>query len=180
MGNCGGNKKIFCTFEPKKQKTEKEMRFIGNIEAKTDAKGRAFLPAQFRKVLQANGEERIVMKRDVFQQCLVLYPESVWNARIDELNGRLSVWNAKHQMIIRQFMSNVEVLSLDSSGRFLISAQYRKAANINQELRFVGMGDVIEVWNNDELNKTMMDQNAFSSELETLMADNINGSGKEE
>ena len=27
------------------------MRFLGNIEAKTDAKGRAFLPATFRKVL---------------------------------------------------------------------------------------------------------------------------------
>lgn len=32
------------------------MRFLGNIEAKTDAKGRAFLPAQFRKVLAASGE----------------------------------------------------------------------------------------------------------------------------
>ena len=27
------------------------MRFLGNIEAKTDAKGRVFLPAQFRKIL---------------------------------------------------------------------------------------------------------------------------------
>ena len=33
------------------------MRFLGNIEAKTDAKGRAFLPANFRKILQVSGEE---------------------------------------------------------------------------------------------------------------------------
>ena len=131
------------------------MRFVGNIEAKTDSKGRAFLPAQFRKVLQGNGEERIVMKRDVFQKCLVLYPESVWNKRIDELNSRLSVWNGKHQMLMRQFMSCVEVLSLDSSGRFLISGLYRKMANISQNVRFVGMGDVIEVWSEEELEKTM-------------------------
>ena len=31
------------------------MRFLGNIEAKTDVKGRVFLPAVFRKVLQAAG-----------------------------------------------------------------------------------------------------------------------------
>ena len=43
------------------------MRFLGNIEAKTDTKGRAFLPAVFRKVLQASGEENLVLRRDVFQ-----------------------------------------------------------------------------------------------------------------
>ena len=46
------------------------MRFLGNIEAKTDAKGRAFLPSVFRKVLQASGEENLVLRRDVFQPCL--------------------------------------------------------------------------------------------------------------
>ena len=54
------------------------MRFLGNIEAKLDAKGRVFLPAAFRKVLQGAGEQGLVMRKDVFQPCLVLYPESVW------------------------------------------------------------------------------------------------------
>ena len=40
------------------------MRFLGNIEAKIDAKGRAFLPASFRKVLQAEKEERLVLRKD--------------------------------------------------------------------------------------------------------------------
>ena len=50
------------------------MRFLGNIEAKTDAKGRAFLPANFRKILQVSGEEKLVLRKDVFQPCLVIYP----------------------------------------------------------------------------------------------------------
>lgn len=53
------------------------MRFTGNIDAKTDAKGRVFLPAAFRKVLQGSGEEGLILRRDVFQRCLVLYPETV-------------------------------------------------------------------------------------------------------
>jgi MraZ protein len=61
------------------------MRFLGNIEAKTDAKGRAFLPAVFRKTLQSAGEEQLVLRKDVFQPCLVLYPESVWNEQMDIL-----------------------------------------------------------------------------------------------
>ena len=55
------------------------MRFLGNIEAKTDAKGRVFLPSVFRKVLQSAGEERLVLRKDVHEACLVLYPETVWN-----------------------------------------------------------------------------------------------------
>ena len=53
------------------------MRFLGNIEAKTDAKGRVFLPSVFRKVLQASGEELLVLRKDIDQKCLVIYPESV-------------------------------------------------------------------------------------------------------
>lgn len=48
------------------------IRFLGNIEAKTDAKGRVFIPAGFRKQLQAASEERLVLRKDVFQDCLVL------------------------------------------------------------------------------------------------------------
>ena len=46
------------------------MRFLGNIEAKTDVKGRVFLPSVFRKVLQASGEEQLVLRKDIYQKCL--------------------------------------------------------------------------------------------------------------
>ena len=77
------------------------MRFLGNIEAKTDAKGRVFLPSVFRKVLQVSGEESLVLRKDVFQPCLVLYPQSVWNAQLDELRTRLNKWNPEHQQMLR-------------------------------------------------------------------------------
>ena len=53
------------------------MRFLGNIEAKTDAKGRVFLPAQFRKILAVSGAENIVLRQDIFENILVVYPEEV-------------------------------------------------------------------------------------------------------
>lgn len=84
------------------------MRFLGNIEAKIDAKGRAFLPATFRKILQAAGEEGLVLRKDVFQSCLVLYPESVWNEQMDAMRQRLNRWNKQQQQVFRQFVSEVE------------------------------------------------------------------------
>ena len=129
------------------------MRLIGNIEAKTDAKGRAFLPAVFRKVLQVAGEESLVLRKDVFQPCLVLYPESVWNEQMDLLRSRLSRWNAQHQQIFRQFVSDVELVTLDGNGRFLIPRRYLQMAHIEQSIKFIGMGDTIEIWSHSEKDK---------------------------
>ena len=145
------------------------MRFLGNIEAKTDVKGRAFLPAIFRKVLQAQGEEVLVLRRDVFQKCLVLYPESVWNARLDMLKTQLRTWKPVHQQMFRQFVSEAEVVSLDGNGRFLISKRLLKAAEIDQDIQFIGMDDTIEIWSPDNLKQTLKSDEEFGNEFESIM-----------
>ena len=147
------------------------MRFLGNIEAKADAKGRAFLPATFRKVLQAGGEERLVLRKDVFQTCLVLYPESVWNEQMDSMRQRLNRWNKAQQQVFRQFVSDVELISLDGNGRFLIPKRFQRMVNIEQEIRFIGMGDTIEIWSNSEAEQQKMSAEDFGNALEELMAD---------
>lgn len=146
------------------------MRFLGNIEAKTDAKGRAFLPAAFRKVLQVNGEERLVLRKDVFQPCLVLYPESVWNEQMDQMRARLNRWNRQHQQVFRQFVSEVELLTLDGNGRFLIPKRYQRMAEIEQDIKFVGMGDTIEIWGSKKADEQQMKPEEFEMALENLMA----------
>lgn len=145
------------------------MRFLGNIEAKTDTKGRVFLPAGFRKVLQGMGEERMVMRKDVFQECLVLYPESVWNGQMDHLRSRLNRWNKAQQQVYRQFVSEAEIVTLDGNGRFLISKRCMKAAGIGQDVRFIGMGDTIEIWAAAESDSRLMDKEEFGRALEELM-----------
>ena len=145
------------------------MRFLGNIEAKTDAKGRAFLPAVFRKVLQASGEENLVLRKDVFQPCLVLYPESVRNTRLDMLKQQLRPWKPAHQQIFRQFVSEAEVVTLDGNGRFLISKRLQRAAGINQDIQFIGMDDTIELWSPQDLTKTLRTDEDFSREFEDIM-----------
>lgn len=148
------------------------MRFLGNIEAKADAKGRAFLPATFRKVLQTGGEERLVLRKDVFQTCLVLYPESVWNEQMDSMRQRLNRWNKTQQQVFRQFVSDVELVSLDGNGRFLIPKRFQRMANIEQEIRFIGMGDTIEIWSNNEAEQQKMSAEDFGNALEELMTGN--------
>lgn len=144
------------------------MRFLGNIEAKTDTKGRVFLPSVFRKVLQASGEEALVLRKDVFQTCLVLYPQSVWDQQLDELRARLNKWNPEHQQILRQFVFDVETISLDGNGRFLIPKRYMELANIASDVRFIGMDDTIEIWGKDNAMPLLSAQD-FGEQLSKVM-----------
>lgn len=163
------------TFAPEAFLINVRMRFLGTIEAKTDAKGRVFLPAVFRKVLQSAGEERVVLRKDVFQPCLVLYPESVWNAEMDTLRQRLNRWNSAHQQVFRQFVAEAEMLTLDGNGRFLMSRRHRQMAAIEQDVRFIGMGDTIEIWATERAEQPFMEPQEFGKALEQLMASEEEG-----
>jgi len=145
------------------------MRFLGNIEAKIDAKGRAFLPASFRKVLQGCGEELLVMRKDVHQACLVLYPESVWNRKMDAIVAHVNEWDDEGPQLLRQFVSEAEELKLDGNGRFLIPKRYLQMADIDQSIRFIGMNDVIEIWATEKVEKPFLSQEEFSARLKAIM-----------
>ena len=145
------------------------MRFIGNIEAKTDSKGRVFLPACFRRILQAGGCDKVMLRKDVYQDCLVIYPEESWNAQLNLLRSKLDKWNAKHQMIFRQLVADVEEVNIDSNGRILLPKRYLGMAAIKQEVRFIGMDDTIEIWAKEKLDKPFMSAEEFSRELEEIM-----------
>lgn len=150
------------------------MRFLGNSEAKTDAKGRVFLPAVFRKQLQAASEECLILRKDTYQDCLVLYPESIWNEQMNELRNKLNRWNPGHRMIFRQFVSDVEIITLDGNGRFLIPKRYLNLAHIQEEVRFIGMDDTIEMWSKETADKPFIAPEDFERELEKIMGTNYN------
>lgn len=145
------------------------MRFLGNIEARIDAKGRVFLPAAFRKVLQSEGEQQLVLRKDVHENCLVLFPECVWMEQMDFMRSKLNRWNRQQQNIFRQFVSEVESLTLDSNGRILLSKRFMEMAGINQMVRFIGVGDTIEIWAAGSDSEQFMDSDDFSKALESLM-----------
>lgn len=147
------------------------IRFLGNIEAKTDTKGRVFIPAGFRKQLQAASEERLVLRKDVFQDCLILYPESVWFKTQNQLRQRLNKWNAKHQQIFRQFVSDAEIMIPDGNGRILLPKRYLQMAGIQSEVRFIGVDNTIEIWAKEKAEQLFMNPEEFSEALQDILGE---------
>lgn len=145
------------------------LQFLGNIEAKADSKGRIFVPAIFRKCLQCENESFLVLRKDIFQNCLVLYPGRVWENEISNLRSRLSKWNREQQQLFRQFVLDAERLELDASGRVLIPKRYLQMVSIEVDVRFLGVDNTIEIWAKEVLEKPLVDPDEFSLKLEELM-----------
>ena len=145
------------------------MRFTGNIDAKADTKGRLFLPATFRRILQEEGEERLILRRDVFQSCLVLYPESVWNKQVDALAERAGMFDRRGRDMLRRFVADSETVTLDANGRFLVPKRYLAMAGIQNEVRFIGVDNTIEVWALDAAQRMLAENETLGNDLEAFM-----------
>lgn len=144
------------------------MRFTGNIDAKTDQKGRVFLPAVFRRILNQQAEG-LVLRRDVFQKCLVLYPLSVWDELVDSITQHTSPFDRKGRENLRRFVADSESISMDSDGRILIPKRYLQNAGIEQEVRFIGMDNTIEIWNRQAAEALLSDTDGFAEDMEKMM-----------
>lgn len=145
------------------------MRFTGNIDAKMDEKGRVFLPAVFRKMLQKEGIDGLVLRRDIFQKCLVLFPESVWNSRVDAITERTSPFDSRGRAALRGFVAGADNISIDGNGRILIPRRYLEAAGITGEVRFLGVDDTIEIWNREAADSLLEHPASLGDDIEELM-----------
>lgn len=145
------------------------MRFLGNIESKLDAKGRVFFPATFRKILQTAGEDVLVLRKDIYQPCLVVYPLSVWDQRTGLLLKQVNEFDDESQMVLRMYMSEVLETALDSNGRLLIPQPFQLKAGINQTVRFIGINNIIEIWAAEKTEKPFLSQDEFATKLKAMM-----------
>lgn len=147
------------------------MRLFGNIDVKLDAKGRVFIPVLFRRVLQSASSSGLVLKRDVYKNALVLYPESIWNDHVDRLRSALNPWSEQQQQLYRQYLIDVEYLEMDASGRILIPKRYIQAIGLGAEARFLGLGDTIEIWSRKSLESSMISADEYAHQINSLLGE---------
>lgn len=94
--------------------------FIGEYSCKLDAKGRFVFPAALKKQIPAAAQERFVVKKDIFENCLVLYTWDEWQRQNEIIRAKLNPYNKTHNNFIRGFYRGTAELELDASGRLLI------------------------------------------------------------
>ena len=143
--------------------------FVGNIEGRLDEKGRIFVPAGYRKILSESGSKRIVMRRDTDNECLMFYPEPVWNEKVEQLRSALDEWDPEDQLILMQFMADAEYMEPDGQGRILLQKKNLETIGAQQDVLFVGMLNRFALWAPETFAQKRMSQTELAARLRAKM-----------
>jgi MraZ protein len=148
--------------------------FIGDYTCKVDVKGRIILPAAFKKQLPADARDRFVVRKDIFENCLVLYAMDDWNIQISKIRQRINQYNREHNMFLRNFFMGTAELSLDASNRILIPKRLLDAVGAARDVVLAGQDGRIEIWPAETYDKIEMSASDFADLAEKIMGgDNI-------
>lgn len=153
------------------------LNLLGEYGCKVDAKGRLMFPAKLRKQLEEVIHQGLVLNRDIFEKCLVLYPKPEWE-KVNTEMSRLSRYNRKHQVFQRKFMKGATMMELDGTGRLLIPAALLEYAGISadkNEIIITGMLEKIEIWNKDAYNALVLEEDEEFGDLAEEIRREIEG-----
>ena len=146
--------------------------FIGNIEARLDEKGRIFVPASYRKILAESESKRIVMRRDTDNECLMFYPEHIWNEKVEQMRQVLDEWDPEDQLLLMQFMADAEFLEADGQGRILLQKKNLETIGAQNDVLFVGMLNRFALWTPENFANKRLSQTELAARLRAMMKKN--------
>ncbi|MFN8211427.1 MAG: division/cell wall cluster transcriptional repressor MraZ [Bacteroidales bacterium] len=152
--------------------------FIGDYTCKLDVKGRIILPVAFKKQLPSGAQDHFVVRRDIFERCLVLYSIEDWNRQIDRIRASINPYNREHNVFLRNFFKGTAELILDGNNRLLIPRRLLDLAGIKKDVVLAGQDGRIEMWAADQYEKIDMPTDDFANLAEKLMGNRLIAPGE--
>jgi len=77
--------------------------FLGDYPCKVDVKGRIILPVAFKKQMPADAQDHFVVRKDFFDNCLVLFTIEDWNKQLEKIRKKLNPYNREHLITIIEY-----------------------------------------------------------------------------
>jgi MraZ protein len=123
-------------------------------------------------------QERFVIKKDIFEECLVLFPMDEWERQNQILRNNTNPYNREHNKFLRGFFKGTAELILDSNNRLLIPKRLLDEVGANREIVMAGQFGKIEIWPKDTYEKIESGDENFSKLTEKIMGNLNNGTGE--
>jgi len=148
--------------------------FIGDYTCKVDVKGRIILPMAFKKQMPADARDHFVVRKDIFENCLVLYSIEDWNIQLEKIRTRINPYNREHNKFLRNFFKGTAELSLDANNRLLLPKRLLDLIGAERDVVLAGQDGRIEIWSADTYSKIDMTPEDFADLAEKLMGGTVN------
>jgi len=147
--------------------------FIGDYTIKLDAKGRISFPSAFKKQMDGEIAAGFVLKRDVFERCLILYPMEEWERQNKLIRARTNPYNKEHARFLRMFYSGTAEVALDNSGRILIPKRLLDYGEIGDEVVMAGQAGKIEIWSAANYQQVSTADDEFAAMAEKILGGSL-------
>ncbi|MBR8538059.1 division/cell wall cluster transcriptional repressor MraZ [Carboxylicivirga sediminis] len=147
--------------------------FIGDFVCKPDAKGRVVLPSLFKKVMSEANQSSFVVRKDLFDNCLVLIPQDEWQKEVQLLESKLNSFRQKDKRLKRALYRSTAEVNLDGNGRFLVPKRLMEMVDVNGEVVLLGVGSTIELWSRQQLEEDGLSGDELGELAEELLGGNF-------
>lgn len=138
-----------------------------------DAKGRILFPSGLKKQLEANGN-CFVIKKDLFEQCLVMYTSAEWERQNEIIRSQINPFNKEHNRFLRGFYRGTAEIELDNSGRLLLPKRLLDEVEIDKDIVLSGQDTKIELWAESKYDAMEEDEDDFATLAEKIMRGSTN------
>ncbi len=131
------------------------MDYQGRYHLKMDQKGRLRLPTGFITDQVNSG---FVITNSIYknEKCLDLYSLAEWH-KIELKMAGLPQFDSHVQAFQRFYVSSAQPVNKDSQDRLLIPTLLREFAGLESKIVAIGMGQKIELWNENSWQKIFSD-----------------------
>ena len=120
---------------------------------------------------KAEGPEiSFVIKKDLFANCLEMFPYDEWEKESEQVKNRLNFFNKEHAMFWREYMKNRALVTADAKfGRILVPKKILSSIGIKKDVVFAGNDHKIEIWAKESYGKEKMSNTDFISLTEKIL-----------
>lgn len=148
--------------------------FIGDYNCKVDEKGRVTFPSTLKKQMGSVSQGRFIVKKDIFEKCLVLFPIEEWERQNSIIRSKINPYNKEHNKFLRNFYRGSAEIILDSNNRMLIPKRLLDLANISKEAILTGQDGKIEIWSKELYDSVEEGYDDFAALAEKIMGGELN------
>ncbi len=143
--------------------------FIGDHTCKVDAKSRILLPSAFKRQMSKDIQDKFVIKKDIFENCLLLFPIEEWERQNKILRSKTNPYNKEHNKFLRGFFKGIAEVLLDANNRLLIPKRLLDEIEADKELVLAGQFGKIEIWPKEIYHKIESGSPDFAALAEKIM-----------
>ena len=118
--------------------------FLSSFYGILDSKNRIAIPSSFRSII-ISSKEKLYIFKSLKYYCLEVHLATKINSLVKSFDEK-DLKKKKNDHFKTAILSDLEEITIDKDGRFIVRDQLQKFSKLSKDLIFIGKGNHFEIW----------------------------------